>query len=644
MSDLTALENCFIETNQFILNDYERIGVAWNHPKNVIEPKMNIDSQEKMENLESINKGMELIKEHLEKIKGDAKNYKKYSVYFNKMQESYKKASDKLDKANKLKADSLNKTNSLEVALAYLAPFLGFLNELTESTESKNERSILLSKMGWYYHRKAINLGLRLQFKAMPNLIYAKKLHYQAYEENKKNFDAAHGLAKCLYKLSKFANCIQFLKEEFKTEEEKKSVRDYYRILAICNRKIGEYNKAKDEITLALKHEPTNAKLIKESKLIDKLIAKKNTEKYEDKLFAPKTEVKDFQAIEQDYVHRQTESNEFRILSIDGGGIRGIIPAYWACEIEKRAHKPIAHLFNMLAGTSTGGIVAGGLSFPDVNGYAPKYRAYDLLDIYRHRGTEIFPKHNWLQEKIDIVKSIFGSRYEDKGRKGLFNELLGDNSRISSALTELVITAGNEDCILATHLFNRFDARYDEFFNDKFTDALMCTSAAPYYFPSYEIKNKGYFMDGGVHVNNPAGVAASEARRYGIPNNRISIVSMGTGAYVPGLLDETSWRTKLFNNQANLKARGALYWAAHLKDVALEGQCGNTDIALWEGFGSKYSRMQVWFESAITLDQCDAKNVTLLTDIASQYVEEEDDSDDNSLNKLVEKLLRDNEF
>ncbi len=97
----------------------------------------------------------------------------------------------------------------------------------------------------------------------------------------------------------------------------------------------------------------------------------------------------------------------------------------------------------------------------------------------------------------------------------------------------------------------------------------------------------------------------------------------------------------MFSNQSNLKTRGALYWAAHLKDVALEGQCGNTDIALWDTFGSRYNRMQVWFENAITLDQVDESNISLLTDLASQYIEEIDASEENTLNKLIENLLKD---
>ena len=643
MNEIENLEKNFTETNKLILNDLERIALLWNHPQNVVESKMQKNSVERMKNIELINKGFQDIKQTFDEIKEkDNKSYEKYYKYFENVNVIYLEAMNKLDKANKLNEESLDKSNYLEVSLAYLAPFLSFLDKLTEITEFQNEKSSLFTKLGWYYHRKAINLGQRLQFKAMPNLVYAKKLYYQAWEANKKNYDAVHGLAKCMYKLSKFKNCIRFLTQEFKTEDEKRLIRDYHRMLGICYRKIGNYSDAMKEILLALKFEHKNQKLIREKHLIEKLIVKKKKENYEEILFEPATET-ELIYNEQDFIYRHKESNEFRILSIDGGGIRGIIPAYWACEIEKRAHKPIAHLFNMLAGTSTGGIVAGGLSFPREDGFSPKYRAYELLEIYRHRGGEIFPQTNWLREKMDTVLSIFGSRYEDKGRKNLFIELLG-KEKISSSITELVITSANEDCILSTHLFNRFDARYDEFFNDYYVDALMCTSAAPYYFPSYEIPNKGYFMDGGVHVNNPAGVAYAEALRYGKDINNIRMVSMGTGAFVPGLLDETSWRSQLFTNQTKLKSRGALYWAAHLKDVALEGQSGNADIALWDTFRKRYSRMQVWFESAITLDQVDKNNINLLTDIASQYIEELDISEENSLNKLVEELIKDKEF
>jgi len=140
-------------------------------------------------------------------------------------------------------------------------------------------------------------------------------LYYQAWESNKKNYDAVHGLAKCMYKLSKFKTCIDFLTEEFKLEAEKKEIRDYYRMLAICHRKIGEYEKAKEEILFAIKHEPNNPKLAKERKLIERLIEKKKTEDYEEILFESNDNTV-MKYIKQDYIHRHTESEEFRILSI----------------------------------------------------------------------------------------------------------------------------------------------------------------------------------------------------------------------------------------------------------------------------------------------------------------------------------------
>jgi tetratricopeptide (TPR) repeat protein len=490
MCDNSTLEKLLSETNQHIINDFERISKIWNNTKLNLEINMRTHLVEKLLNQELIDKSFAAIKKHLKLniTLLNTKDDQKYLKYYENMKKSFLKAKDNLEKANNLKKSSFHRNNLLEVAMAYSSPFLGYITDLSESIENQYEKSILLSKMAWYYHRKALFLQKKLEFKAMPNFVLAKKLYYQAYEINNKNYDAVHGLAKCMYKLSKFKTCIEFLTEEFNSDDEINVIRDYHRMLAICYRKTSQYDKAKKEILLAIKCEPNNQKLNKENNLIENLLKKKKTENYEDKLFFPKNEQKShnksnekniIKNIEQQYIYRNNESKQFRILSVDGGGIRGIIPAYWACEIEKRAHKPIAHLFNMLAGTSTGGIISAGLSFPSSDGYSPKYRAYELLDVYRHRGKEIFPIHNLLMDKLNTAMSVFGSKYEDKGRKNLFEELLGE-TKLSSSLTELVIPAANEEFILSTHLFNRFDARYDEIYNDYYVDALMSTSAGKF--------------------------------------------------------------------------------------------------------------------------------------------------------------------
>jgi uncharacterized protein len=71
------------------------------------------------------------------------------------------------------------------------------------------------------------------------------------------------------------------------------------------------------------------------------------------------------------------------ILSIDGGGIRGIIPAMILCEIESKTKKSISELFDLMAGTSTGGILVGGLSMADESKKQSKYKAKDLVEFYK---------------------------------------------------------------------------------------------------------------------------------------------------------------------------------------------------------------------------------------------------------------------
>src|SRR5690348_15273305 len=87
-----------------------------------------------------------------------------------------------------------------------------------------------------------------------------------------------------------------------------------------------------------------------------------------------------------------------KILSIDGGGIRGIIPARLLADIERRTKKPIADLFHLLAGTSTGGIIACGLGV--------HMTAAEVVDLYEKRGSEIFPHNPWqeLRNKIDLTE------------------------------------------------------------------------------------------------------------------------------------------------------------------------------------------------------------------------------------------------
>ncbi len=125
-----------------------------------------------------------------------------------------------------------------------------------------------------------------------------------------------------------------------------------------------------------------------------------------------------------------------KILSLDGGGIRGIITATILAEIEDRTKRPISSLFDLIAGTSTGGILALGLAMP--NNGKPRYSARDLVQLYEDKGGRIF-SHSLCHE----IRSLWGlreERYPSNGIEAVLDEYFG-TARLSESLTNLIITS-----------------------------------------------------------------------------------------------------------------------------------------------------------------------------------------------------------
>src|SRR5712692_7803866 len=99
-----------------------------------------------------------------------------------------------------------------------------------------------------------------------------------------------------------------------------------------------------------------------------------------------------------------------RVLALDGGGIRGVIPATVLAEIERRCGKRVGEVFDLIAGTSTGGILALGLTTPDpADPGRPRYRAEDLVALYAEKGPVIFGRS--LLHRLITVFGLFGSKY-----------------------------------------------------------------------------------------------------------------------------------------------------------------------------------------------------------------------------------------
>jgi predicted acylesterase/phospholipase RssA len=583
---ITQINQLFFEINKQIM----------------LQLEYNVDNQD------LIIQNFELIKNLLNDIESIPNEHDKLLRNYHKLCAAYNRSIGNLKEA--IEHDkALKRKNVQNNHSSTTIPYLSFLKEMITFSETNSEKSDYNYKIALYYHKKAKNEENTIILKSLPYWQYAKKYYQHSLSFNRKNYESASGYTHCLLKLSKFELAIKFL-HKYSHE----NFNDYFLLEATALRRMFEYSKAKIEIEKAFELNPTSVEIQNEMKLIDNLIKNNKESKIID--------YSNPNGFTNESNRKQKET--YKILSIDGGGIRGIIPAFWACEIEKRAHMPISNLFNMLSGTSTGGIIAAGLSVPKRthDGDTPRFRAYDILDMYVNKSASIFSRERAFH--------IFGSKYSDKGRYDLFNEYF-PNKTLSQSLTDLVIPTAYEESLYTTYLFNRYDAKQDPYRNDTIVDALMATTAAPTYFPSYKINGKGLFNDGGVHVNNPSSVACQEALRYGVQKEDLFLLSLGTGANIPEALSQNS-------------LRGYLFWASHLQDVALQAQIGNTDLAMYNALGGKYERFQVWFENPISLDDYGSKGINFLLESANQYIEELDCSEKNLFNKLVESLVKGHEF
>jgi patatin-like phospholipase/acyl hydrolase len=298
-----------------------------------------------------------------------------------------------------------------------------------------------------------------------------------------------------------------------------------------------------------------------------------------------------------------------KVLSIDGGGIRGIIPATVLAEVERRTGRAIADLFDLIAGTSTGGLIALALAAPGEGG-RPRWRAADLIALYEAEGPRIFSR-----SLVGRVLSGFGlidERYSDAALDAALERYLG-GARLSEALTPLLVSAYSLEK-RGPFFFKTARARADPRRDYPMRAAARATAAAPTYFePEQVVDEDGEsvgLVDGGVCLNNPAMSAYAEARRDGAGD--ILVASLGTGEQTRPIAFE--------------KARmwGALEWVRPLIDVMFDGMSDVVDYQLDHVLGSRrYYRFQTRLDRAQDdLDDASARNLALLHEEAAELVKE----------------------
>ena len=294
------------------------------------------------------------------------------------------------------------------------------------------------------------------------------------------------------------------------------------------------------------------------------------------------------------------------ILSIDGGGIRGIIPALLLEFIEEQADRPIASLFDVIAGTSTGGIIALGLTCPNESGGA-RYRAADLVNMYDEQGARIFP-----HEMLGKVRQLFEAKYSSRGRLGVLEEKLG-TTRMSHALTEVLVTS--YDIWGRAPVFFRSSLASEDRERDYLMrDAAAATSAAPTYFQPVRLPSPGsgpdyVLVDGGVFANNPGMCALVDRTTVGGDAENAFMVSLGTGT----LTRHFSYR--------HARRWGLLGWSQRVLDVVFDGISDATDYQLQTMLGGSYHRFEIPLEHANdNMDDAQPQNLANLRTKAEELI------------------------
>ncbi|WP_349966876.1 patatin-like phospholipase family protein [Wolbachia endosymbiont of Armadillidium arcangelii] len=269
------------------------------------------------------------------------------------------------------------------------------------------------------------------------------------------------------------------------------------------------------------------------------------------------------------------------ILSVDGGGIRGIIPAIILAEIEKRARKPIAEIFDLVAGTSTGGIVVAGLCKKD----KPQYSANDLVEFYQEYGSYIF-KSSFFRRSI--LSWFNCTQYPHKNIEYVLHKYFGDDV-FKNTLSNVLITSYD--------IHNNCPFFFKSWKEDrnfiKLRDVLRAATAAPTYFaPKYlKINQKEMVLvDGGVFANNPAACAYANSKKL-FPNEEIILVSIGTGR---------------LSNRIKYRKLGKIAWIKPLLNVMFASSLDVVNYQLGNVMDDRYIRIQ----SQLTIASAEMDNVT----------------------------------
>ncbi len=288
-----------------------------------------------------------------------------------------------------------------------------------------------------------------------------------------------------------------------------------------------------------------------------------------------------------------------RILTIDGGGVRGIIPAMVLGRLEKELGRPISEVFDLIAGTSTGAMLALGLCKDDGAG-KPQFSARNLIEIYHQRGPDIFRHSAW--EASHNLDSHTDEPYSTVGLNQVLEDYFAEEP-LGRALTNVMVTSYE----LEERRPYMFKSWRPEWASIPMRACALATTAAPTYFEPALVRAEGKeraLVDGGVFVNNPGMSAYAEARRLWSDSHEddFVLVSLGTGEMVRAIRYEEA------------KEWGRLSWLQPVMSMMYDGQSDAADYQLKHLLGAdRFFRFQIPLDSASDdMDETSTANIEAL--------------------------------
>lgn len=336
---------------------------------------------------------------------------------------------------------------------------------------------------------------------------------------------------------------------------------------------------------------------------------------------------------------------KINILSIDGGGIRGILPAKLLAYLENRLisinkNARLSDYFDLIVGTSTGGIIAALLTTPEEHG-RPQYKAQDAVELYANNGGKIFDSSLW--KRISSIGGVTDEKYSASYLEKLLDKYLGD-TMLSQTVKPVLITS-YDIRNRAAKFFGTADT-INKSRDFLLKDICRATSAAPTYFEPARITSASdtpfTLVDGGMFANNPAMTAYAEARTMNFakilgnedkpsyPNaSKMQIISLGTG----------SIKKPYFYEEA--KDWGSIQWIKPVIDILMSGNAETVHFELKQIF-STTAEPESYIRLAPELlgvnpemDDASSKNITALLELGDKFVADNKEI----LNNLADQLI-----